>query len=113
MGDTFDGLAAKWDSTVRWDEFIGGIGRWRRRLAQRASGDVLEVAVGSGRNFSYYNSAKVKSVTGVDFSRAMLEVADGKRTELEPIPLKLKLATSQRMDFADASFDTVVDTFGV
>merc|ERR1712039_19336 len=43
----------------------------------------------------------------------MLEVADGKRAELEPIPLKLKLASTQRMDFEDNMFDTVVDTFGV
>uniref|UniRef100_A0A7S2QF67 Methyltransferase type 11 domain-containing protein n=1 Tax=Zooxanthella nutricula TaxID=1333877 RepID=A0A7S2QF67_9DINO len=111
--DIFDGLAKKWDSTVRFDEFKSGIGRCRRRLIQRAEGDVLEVAIGSGRNFSYYNSAKVRSVTGVDFSRAMLEVADGKRAELQPIPLKLKLAHSQRLDFQDGAFDTVVDTFGI
>lgn len=112
--DTFDGLAPKWDQTVRWDEFITGISRSRRLLVQHAAGDVLEVAVGSGRNFSYYNSAKVRSVTAVDFSRAMLEVADSKRDELAPIPLRLKLASSQRLhDFPDCSFDTVVDTFGV
>eukprot|EP00443_Scrippsiella_acuminata_P066752 CAMPEP_0115464090 /NCGR_PEP_ID=MMETSP0271-20121206/48696_1 /TAXON_ID=71861 /ORGANISM="Scrippsiella trochoidea, Strain CCMP3099" /LENGTH=247 /DNA_ID=CAMNT_0002890969 /DNA_START=14 /DNA_END=753 /DNA_ORIENTATION=+ len=111
--DTFDGLAKKWDSTVRFDEFMAGINRSRRRLVQRADGDVLEVAVGSGRNFSYYNSAKVSSVTGIDFSRAMLEVADGRRSELSPIQLRLKLTSVQKMDFEDASFDTVVDTFGI
>lgn len=73
----------------------------------------MEVAIGTGRNFSYYNSARVTSLTGIDFSREMLEVCDDKRKELEPIPLRLKLATSQRMDFQDCSFDTVVDTFGV
>uniref|UniRef100_A0A7S0AWC0 Methyltransferase type 11 domain-containing protein n=1 Tax=Pyrodinium bahamense TaxID=73915 RepID=A0A7S0AWC0_9DINO len=111
--DTFEQLAPKWDATVRSDEFLAGISRWRRRLLQHASGDVLEVAVGSGRNFSYYGKAKVQSVTCIDFSRAMLEIADSKRAELAPIPLRLKLATSQKMDFQDCSFDTVVDTFGV
>uniref|UniRef100_A0A7S1QMA0 Methyltransferase type 11 domain-containing protein n=1 Tax=Alexandrium catenella TaxID=2925 RepID=A0A7S1QMA0_ALECA len=111
--DTFESAARKWDETVGFDEFVAGIGRWRRRLAQHASGDVLEVAVGSGRNFSYYSKAKVSSVTGVDFSRGMLEVADGKRQELAPVQLKLKLASSQKLDFPDCSFDTVVDTFGV
>jgi len=110
---TFDGLAPKWDATVRTDELLAGIGRWRRRLMQHAAGDVLEVAVGSGRNFSYYSKAKVSSVTGVDFSRAMLEMADGKRSELEPITLRLKLASTQKLDFPDCSFDTVVDSFGV
>lgn len=111
--ETFDGLAKKWDATVRTDEFLAGIGRSRRRLIQHAAGDVLEVAVGSGRNFSYYTRAKVSSVTAVDFSRSMLEMADSKRAELDPIPLRLKLASTQRLDFPDASFDTVVDTFGV
>merc|ERR1712151_531856 len=96
-----------------FDEFLTGIGRWRRRLAQRAKGDVLEVAIGSGRNFSYYSSAKVQSLTGIDFSRGMLEATDAKRSELKPIVLKLKLASSKQLDFPDCSFDTVVDTFGV
>lgn len=111
--DTFDGAAKKWDETVRFDEFISGINRLRRRLVQRAQGDVLEVAVGSGRNFEYYNSAKVKSVTAVDFSRSMLEVAHSKRQLLAPIELRLKLASTLKMDFEDGSFDTIVDTFGI
>lgn len=109
----FDGLARKWDSTVRFDEFVAGIGRQRRRLVQHATGDVLEVAVGSGRNFSYYSSAKVKSLTASDFSRGMLEVADAKRGELAPIVLRLKHTSTHKLDFEACSFDTVVDTFGI
>jgi methyltransferase OMS1 len=111
--DTFDALAKKWDSMVRFDELTTGIRRLRRRLVLQARGDVLEVAVGSGRNFSYYNTAKVHSLVAVDFSRSMLEVVDGKRQELEPIKLRIKLATTHALDFEDRSFDTVVDTFGV
>lgn len=111
--ETFDQLAKKWDVLVRSDEFLAGIGKLRRRLIQKATGEVLEVAVGSGRNFSYYNGGKVTAITAVDFSRAMLEVADEKRKEIEPIPLRLKLASTHRLDFEDGSFDTVVDTFGI
>jgi len=111
--ETFDALATRWDETVRFDEFLTGIGRWRRSLAQRARGDVLEVAIGSGRNFPFYNSGKVRSLTGVDFSRGMLEAADAKRDQLSPIPLRLKLASSRQLDFPDGTFDTVVDTFGI
>lgn len=113
MKETFDELAKKWDVLVRSDEFMAGIGRHRRKLIQRAQGEVLEVAVGSGRNFSYYNGGKVTGITAVDFSRAMLEVADGKRKEIEHIPLRLKLASTHKLDFEDNSFDTVVDTFGI
>lgn len=111
--DIFDAASKKWDETVRFDEFLAGLGRSRRLLVQQACGDVLEVAVGTGRNFSYYNSAKVKSVTAIDFSRSMLEVADRKRDELNPIPLKLKKASTHKLDFQDCSFDTIVDTFGI
>jgi len=111
--DIFNKLAPKWDATVRFDEFMAGIGRNRRKLIQRAEGNVLEVAVGSGRNFPYYSSAKVTSLTALDFSRPMLEVCDAKRKELEPISLRLKLATTSKLDFEDGTFDTVVDTFGI
>merc|ERR1712070_1303498 len=73
----------------------------------------MGVAIGSGRNFSYYSSAKVQSLTGVDFSRGMLQAADAKRSELKPITLRLKLASTKHLDFPDGSFDTVVDTFGI
>lgn len=111
--EVFDGIARKWDSTVAFDEFTFGIGRWRRQLCRRAEGDVLEVAVGSARNFSYYDSRKVTSVTAVDFSRPMLEMAEKKKSELGSVPLKLKVSNVLAMDFEDGAFDTVVDTFGV
>lgn len=111
--DIFDSHSKKWDSMVGFDEFTTGIGRMRRRLIQYAQGEVLEVAVGTGRNFPYYSSAKVTSLFAIDFSRGMLEVTDGKREELRPIPLKLKVMSTMKMDFPDESFDTVVDTFGI
>merc|ERR1712113_127623 len=33
--------------------------------------------------------------------------------DLSPISLRLKLSSSMKMDFPDATFDTVVDTFGI
>eukprot|EP00746_Dinoflagellata_sp_MGD_P000111 gnl/MRDRNA2_/MRDRNA2_100200_c0_seq1.p1 gnl/MRDRNA2_/MRDRNA2_100200_c0~~gnl/MRDRNA2_/MRDRNA2_100200_c0_seq1.p1 ORF type:complete len:253 (+),score=49.43 gnl/MRDRNA2_/MRDRNA2_100200_c0_seq1:111-869(+) len=111
--EVFDKIARKWDDTVGFDEFVFGIGRWRRQMCRRAEGDVLEVAVGSARNFSYYDTRKVTSVTAVDFSRAMLEMAEKKKDELGSVPLKLKVCNVLSMDFPDGAFDTVVDTFGV
>jgi len=109
----FDGLAKQWDSMVRFDEFITGIGRWRRRMARRAEGEVLEVAIGTGRNLSYYDASRVTSITGIDFCRAMLEQCDGKRADAGGIPLKLKMASSKQIPFEDGSYDTIVDTFGI
>ena len=113
----FSKLAPNWDSTVRWDEFTSGITRWRRHLASRASGNVLEVAIGTGRNLEYYDASRVSTITGVDFSRKMLEVilAQRQKDALNPsIDLKLKVGNcSDLSDYKDAEFDTVVDTFGI
>ena len=113
----FSSLAPKWDSTVRWDELTSGITRWRRQLALRARGDVLEVAIGTGRNLDYYRSDQVNSITGIDFSRRMLETILTKRNTgnlKSDIELKLKVGNcSDLSEFSDKHFDTVVDTFGI
>jgi methyltransferase OMS1 len=115
--ELFSSLAPKWDSTVRWDEFTSGITRWRRQLAQRARGHVLEVAVGTGRNLDYYNPSQVQSITAIDFSRRMLEIILAKKESGNINPdLKLKLHVGNCSDlsqFKDSEFDTVVDTFGI
>ncbi len=112
--ELFSKLAPTWDATVRWDEFSTGIARWRRQLLQRAFGDVLEVAAGTGRNLKYYNPKSISSVTCVDFSRRMLEVILSKKQELHiPFPVKLKCGNCAQLEFDSESFDTVVDTFGI
>ena len=115
--ELFSNIAPKWDATVRWDEFTSGISRWRRQLAQRARGDVLEVAIGTGRNLEYYNERFVKSVTGMDFSRKMLETILAKKEAGETNPkidLKLRVGNCSKLtEFQDNQFDTVVDTFGI
>ena len=110
----FSKLAPTWDATVRWDEFTSGISRWRRQLVSRAQGDVLEVAVGTGRNLEYYNASNVRSLTCVDFSRKMLEILLAKKEQSgTPFEVKLKVGNCSHLDFPDNSFDTVVDTFGI
>ena len=110
--DLFSKLAPTWDATVRWDEFTSGISRWRRQLISRAHGDVLEVAVGTGRNLDYYDESRVHSLTCVDFSRKMLEVLLERKKE-KKFQIKLKVGNCSRLDFPDNTFDTVVDTFGI
>jgi methyltransferase OMS1 len=115
--DLFSKLAPTWDATVRFDEFTSGITRWRRHIAQRAQGDVLEVAIGTGRNLDYYDARQVTSVTGLDFSRKMLEIILARKEsgKIDPVlQLKLKVGNcSDLSEFTDSRFDTVVDTFGI
>ena len=51
---TYDGLASSYDSQIDWDETVMGIWLLRRWLAGQATGEVLEVATGTGRNHKYY-----------------------------------------------------------
>ena len=49
-----------------------GLPALRRELLAHASGDVLEVAVGTGLNFPYYRAPHVASLTALDISQGML-----------------------------------------
>ncbi len=85
----------------------GVMNRWRRALWSRASGRVLEVGVGTGRNMPYYPPGV--QVTAIDFSPRMLERAR-KRAARLGLGVDLRLMDAQQMDFPDGSFDTVVTT---
>ena len=53
-------ISEKYDRFARWFDWVEGVPdllgvrKLRRRLLQRASGRVLEVAIGTGKNLRYY-----------------------------------------------------------
>lgn len=79
----------------------------RRTALAKATGKVLEVGVGTGRNLPYYREGC--DVTGIDFSPGMLAKAQQK-TYLAKVPVTLMEMDAQQMIFPDNSFDTVVAT---
>ncbi len=82
---------------------------WRATLWTRVRGPrVLELGVGTGKNMPYYPPGS--SVTAIDLSPRMLDVARG-RAAGDGIDVQLFEADVQRLPFADASFDTVAATF--
>lgn len=91
-----------------WDRVLFGDSRtW---ACSQASGDVLEVAVGTGLNLPAY--PVVVSLTGVDLSNQMLEIARARAEELGR-SVKLEQGDAHSLGFDDATFDTVVCTFGL
>ncbi|RHY31319.1 hypothetical protein DYB32_003597 [Aphanomyces invadans] len=88
------------------DETLVGIKLMRRFLLQNASGSVLEVAAGTGRNVPYYD--KNVSVLLTDLSANML----GQIANL-PSHIQTAIMSAEDLDVADDSFDTVVDTFAL
>ncbi|MPZ92622.1 MAG: methyltransferase domain-containing protein [Actinobacteria bacterium] len=82
----------------------------RRWACSQATGETLEVAIGTGLNLPYYAS-DVK-LTGIDISSEMLAVARTRATELE-IPVELEEGDAQDFPFPDATFDTVISTYAI
>lgn len=76
----------------------------------QATGDVLEVAVGTGLNLGAY--ADGVTLTGVDLSDAMLDGARARARQLGSNTTLLQ-GDAHSLPFDDASFDTVVCTFGL
>jgi ubiquinone/menaquinone biosynthesis C-methylase UbiE len=81
----------------------------RKRTLALAKGEVLEVGIGTGKNIPFYpDSIKV---TGIDFSRGMLERAKRKIENLSLKNVTLQEMNVEKINFPDESFDTVVSTF--
>jgi ubiquinone/menaquinone biosynthesis C-methylase UbiE len=82
---------------------------WRARLRDRIlGGRVLEVGVGTGKNFPYYSS-NVK-VTAIDLSPRMLQRAY-RRAQALGLEVEMLEMDAQNLAFPDQTFDTVFATF--
>ena len=86
------------------------LGDGREWVCARAHGEVLEVAVGTGRNFPFYPEGV--RLTGIDLSPVMLEIARKKADELG-LDADLREGDAQELPFPDASFDAVVCTLSL
>ena len=105
----WDEYAPRYDRDIRFFErlqFAGG----REWVCEQATGEVLEVAIGTGRNLACY-PADVQ-LTGVDLSPGMLARARRRAAEFGRAVV-LREGDAQALPFTDASFDTVVCTLGL
>ncbi len=74
---------------------------------QAATGEVLEVAVGTGLNLPHYRPEV--ELVGVDLSPAMVELARGRARETGRAA-DLRVGDAEALGFPDESFDSVVCT---
>jgi ubiquinone/menaquinone biosynthesis C-methylase UbiE len=114
--DRSERLRRYWDKHARsydrqmafFERVLFGDGRqW---ICSQAAGDVLEVAIGTGRNLPLYPNGI--RLTGVDFSPQMLQLTQRRAQELGR-PVDLRLGDAQALDLPDAAFDTVVCTLSL
>ncbi|MDQ2886046.1 MAG: methyltransferase domain-containing protein [Chloroflexota bacterium] len=107
--EIFDESAAQYDRAIGFSEkLLFSDGRvW---ACSQARGQVLEIAVGTGRNLPFY-PADVE-ITGIEISPAMLEIAR-QRTQSLGRQAELILGDAQALPFPDQRFDTVVCTIAL
>ena len=103
----YDSLGGRYD---HWAAVVAGafpLTRLRKQVLRDARGDVLEIAVGTGTNLPYYPIGV--RLTGVDFSRPMLEIAE-QRARALGVDFTGLTADAEALPFAAARFDAVVCT---
>ena len=115
-GEVTDRLRSLWERYApRYERDTGFydlllLGESRSWACSQASGQVLEVAIGTGRNLPFY--PRGIQLTGIDFSPAMLEIARGRAAEVG-VNVALIEGDAQHLPFADHRFDTVVCTLAL
>ncbi|KAL8703251.1 MAG: hypothetical protein Q9201_003557 [Fulgogasparrea decipioides] len=120
----YNTTASRFDQDVEFSEWFIGITKLRRKLVQQARGNVLEAAVGTGRNTEFYNFSRIKSLTLLDQSKEMIEVAKSKWQETRPEdercrwmvwsaldPLPSAAGTSEKQ--GGSGYDTIVATMSL
>lgn len=100
-------LATEYRQKSWFNENILGVKRLRKSLLSRAQGRILEVACGTGENFRHLT--KATALTAVDLSPAMLELAKQEAQQLK-LKVDFQVMQAESLQFADASFDTVIST---
>lgn len=84
------------------------IDNWRKKLLKKAKGKILEVGVGTGKNFDFYPAGAV--VTAIDFAEKMIALAK-KNAEKKGLTFKIEEGDVENLAYPDNFFDTVVATF--
>jgi ubiquinone/menaquinone biosynthesis C-methylase UbiE len=104
-----DKQAAGYDRSMGFFDrlLFAGAREW---ACAQLDGEVLEIAIGTGRNMGFYPDGI--RVTGVELSTEMLALARARANELG-VNVDLRLGDAQRLEFADGSFDTVLITFAL
>jgi ubiquinone/menaquinone biosynthesis C-methylase UbiE len=100
----WDKSAPSYDKQIAFVERLLASGD-REWIGERATGRVLEVAIGTGRSLPFYVAAS--SLTGIDISPEMLAIARNRAAQ-RGLPVDLREGDAEALPVEDASYDTVV-----
>jgi len=115
MSASGDEIRRRYDRLAPWfdslEGFVEGLvfRRFRKRLWDQVRGEhVLEIGVGTGKNFPFYPADA--RMTAIDFSPNMLAQAQRKKARKQ-MDVHLDLMDVQSLAYADNCFDTVIASF--
>ena len=118
VNDLFAAIAHRYDLLNDLQSF-GWHRRWKQRVAELAGvppgGRALDLCCGTG-DIAYALARRGAEVTGLDFSRNMLEVAESRRSKnsgLKPQNPIFIQGDAQEIPFSEATFDAVTVGYGL
>jgi ubiquinone/menaquinone biosynthesis C-methylase UbiE len=89
---------------------LAPIGRQRAQVVPAAQGRVLEVGIGTGLNFPFYDRTRVNSIVGLDPALRMHRLAV-RRAARSGFDVELVGLSAEAIPLPAASFDTVLTTY--
>jgi len=82
----------------------------RQRILPLAQGTVLEIGVGSGVNFAYYDPSKVTKLYALEPNARMIRLAERRRIRTN-MDIEFLDLPGERIPLGDGTVDSVVSTF--
>lgn len=105
----WDRVAPRYDRQIELWERIWFTGT-RQWVTERAQGQVLEIAIGTGQNLPHYGPET--TLTGIDLSDEMLAIARQRAAGLRR-DVALRQGDATALPYDDESFDTAVCTLSL
>lgn len=114
----YDEKASEYDDSIKWEERGVLMGMRRRWLMKQLSGDVLEVACGTGRNIPYLSPELIRSITFLDSSKNMVNITQEKFRKAYPKFKNVAFTVGKAEDLVNLAddhvkYDTIVEAFGL
>src|SRR5512139_1491686 len=91
---------------------LRAVRRQRRKVVPLASGQVLEIGIGTGLNLEHYDKARVERLVGVDPGLEMHPLAQ-KRARRAGLAVELVGLSAEKLPFDANTFDTVLVTYAL
>lgn len=103
--------AEEYDDDINFEEKAIFMGRRRKWLMKHCSGDVLEVACGTGRNIKYMDMTRINSITFLDASEKMMEIAHSKFRNEFPSYKRAAFVVGKAENLVDLASEKPVEKF--